>query len=260
MNVMRILAALSAAGVVAALWWWYRHPGRWVFAFRTLYRPQRQDLARARRSRSTLASEHRQQEAAARSRLNTAEADQRQRVDRARRRLDTLRTPGPGRPLQRLGGLSLYEHVLSVASVTGQRTLALADIDVTLEAGRNSDSLYLNHSGGRLDRIRYPHPSKTPEGEPQGFDEDAVRDFFVRVRNAIADERDFRAGLADRLARAETELEDAENDTAAQDKARAYLDRVLEQHGRDPRQATVAAEWEAARERWQNLTGHFPPP
>ncbi|MFF1407712.1 hypothetical protein [Streptomyces sp. NPDC058294] len=256
---MRVLVLALGAGVAAVLWWRYRYPGGWAFAFGQAYRAERQDLARARRNARRVAGEHSRREVAARARLDAARTERRQRVRRAEREVAALRDPGAGSRLGHLGDLTLHEHGLRIASATGFRTVALAGLQVRLEAGRRNDSLYLAQPDGLVDRITYPHPAQTPEGESRGFDEDVVRDFVVRIHNAVADEDLFRAGLPDRLAQAQAGLEDAEEDTAAEEEAHANLNRIREEHSRDPRRANATAEREASRKRWHTLTGHYPP-
>ncbi|MFF5442201.1 hypothetical protein [Streptomyces achromogenes] len=86
-----------------------------------------------------------------------------------------------------------------------------------------------------------------------------MRDFAVRIQNAVARENAFRADLPQQLAQAQQELKRARDDTASKDEADARLSQLRARHRDDPRLKEAQKALERARERWRALTGHLPP-
>jgi hypothetical protein len=68
----------------------------------------------------------------------------------------------------------------------------------------------------------------------------------------------FRIRAAAELEQAEEELVQARVDTGAQDEARARITEVEERQRRDTKHQEAGTELEAARDRWQQLTGKRP--
>ncbi|WP_431946717.1 hypothetical protein [Actinacidiphila sp. bgisy167] len=236
---------LALAGVGRRL---HRYPGGWTFALSVRHEPERHALARARRAVRAHRRRARRELAAARARVAGADRRHRRRVGDAERHLARLRRPGRGAFVARLGRVSLYTHVL-VISGPETTVLPLGDLEVRFEHSPAGNHLYLRRPDG-VHLVTYP---------PGGPGEDGVRRFSVRVENAVAKERTFRTRLATSVKEAEDDLMAALADTGPARDAREHLDSVTARQRRDPARATALSGLEAARDRWQALTGRRPP-
>jgi hypothetical protein len=156
-----------------------------------------------------------------------------------------LLRPGRGTLIGQLGVVVLYQHSVLV---DGQE-IPLADLVVRLDHAQHHHFLDLTPPGGWVCLQRYPRSD---------HDEDAVRRFAVQLENAVADENAFRIRAAAQVEQARKELAGVLADTSGQDIARARLTEVEQRQQRDTRRKDAHQELEAARDRWQQLTGKRP--
>ncbi|MFF7214787.1 hypothetical protein ACFZAU_30305 [Streptomyces sp. NPDC008238] len=226
----------------------HRYPGGWRFALCGRHDTERNTLDRARRAVRTLRRGARRELARARARVARADRAHRRRVDDAERHLERLRRPGRGTYLATLGKVRLHEHMMVVAGPE-TKVLPLDGLDVRFEHSSIGSHLYLRRPDG-------VHLESYPPGEQ---DEDGVRRFSVRIENAVAKEKAFLTALATKVRRAEDDLKAARADTGPVRDARRHLDLVADRRRRDPALAEALADLEAARDRWQALTGRRPP-
>ncbi|MFB7781324.1 hypothetical protein ACFC1D_01250 [Streptomyces vinaceus] len=246
MSLIQLFAGLIAvlAGIVG--WQMYRYPGGWKFAFSEAHDEDRQDLYAARSALRSLKVKAGTDLASARARLAWAEQTHRQRVDRAHRELNALLTTDRGEQLATLGPLSLYERELHI----GTEQLPLAGIAAHCEPARSGKKayLYVTHSDGQSEL----HPVDTDDPE------EAVRQFSIRLQNAIAAGSKLRKQRSRAIKKAEEALETVRADTAAVDSARQEVDAIATKHREDTRVKTAQADLEAARDRWEKTTGRRP--
>lgn len=225
-----------------------RYPGGWRFAFSGRHDADRDALDRARRTVRTLRRGARRELAGARARVARADRAHRRRVGDAERHLARLRRPGKGAFVAALGKVSLHEHVM-VISGPKTKVLPLDGLQVRFEHSAVGNHIYLR----RPDTV---HLQSYPPGEHA---EDSVRGFGVRIENAVATESTFLIGLATSVKKAEDALKAAHADTGRAREARRQLVLVTARQRRDPALAQALADLEAARDRWQGLTGRRPP-
>lgn len=247
MSLVQLLAGLLAglAGIVG--WQLYRYPGGWRFAFSEAHQEDRQDLYAARSALRSLKVKAGTDLASSRARLAWAEQVHRQRVDRAHRELNALLTPVRGEQLAELGPLSLYEHELHI----GTEHLPLAGIAAHCEPARSGKKAYLYVT--RPDGQSELHPVHTGD-----HPEEAVRQFSVRLQNAIVAGAKLRKQRSRAIKEAEEALEAVRADTASVDSARQEVDTIATRHREDTRVETAQADLEAARDRWEKTTGRRP--
>ncbi|MDX3234243.1 hypothetical protein PV392_00785 [Streptomyces sp. ME03-5709C] len=239
------VVVLVLAGVGRRL---HRYPGGWRFALSGRHDADRDALDDARRAVRSLRRAERRELSGARATLARADRRHQRRVSDAERHLARLRRPGKGAFVAALGKVALYEHVV-VVSGPQVKALPLDGLEVRFEHSKTGNHLYLRRPDG-------VHLESYPPGE---HDEDVVRRFGVRVENAVAEESTFRTALAASVKKAEDDLEAAHADTGAAQDARSRLESVTARLSRDPAPAAARARLEAARDRWQGLTGRRPP-
>ncbi|MFC9624364.1 hypothetical protein ACFTXM_31775 [Streptomyces sp. NPDC056930] len=151
---------------------------------------------------------------------------------------------------------TLYEHGVVVADRTTPIPLAGLRGEFELEPVCRID---LVEPGLRTYRTKYTRfPAPKGEGTPF-FSAEQLSDFAVDIRNAAADENDFRTHREVRLPRARHELDNAQKNTASLDAAGQNLVRVCAQQKRNPRREAVIAKLETQRELWRERTGKLPP-
>ncbi|MFB7509815.1 hypothetical protein [Streptomyces broussonetiae] len=242
-----LMVALVVVGAVGLGWRLARYPGGLRYAFSDVHRADRQDLKRTRAAVRTLQGTARQEESQAQIRATQAERAYDRRIDALERKLEQLERPGRGAYDTGLGDLSLYRHVLLFKG----KEIPLAGLGVRFDLARNTETMYihLKRPEGWADLSEYAHET---------FPEDQVRRFGVRIENAVAAENAFRDLLPEAIRKTGSDLADARADTAEKDGARAALERVRARHSDGPLLAKALAELEAARDRWQRLTGRRP--
>ncbi|MER7312438.1 MULTISPECIES: hypothetical protein [Streptomyces] len=81
----------------------------------------------------------------------------------------------------------------------------------------------------------------------------------MKINEAAAQEKTFRAGLAEQLAGKREELDEARKDTARLKAAEQNQADVRDRNRTCPRRKEALAEMTAARNQWQDLTGRRPP-
>lgn len=245
MNWISVLAVAVVAAAAYVGWRLFHYPGGWDFAFGAVHAGARDDLDRARRQADILKRESHKELDAAHTGLRRAQHQHREQVRAIERRIAGLLRPGRGSMISRLGDVSLHEHSVLV----DDREIPLADLAVRVDHAQHQHFLYLTQPGGKVCLHRYPR------GE---HDEDTVRRFAVELENAVADENAYRIRAAAQADESETELANVRADTEAQDKARAHIAEVEQRQRRDTRPQRAHKELEAARDRWQQLTGKRP--
>lgn len=245
MNVVSGLAVAVVAAAVYVGWRLFHYPGGWDFAFGAAHASARDDLDRARQQADALKRESDKELSAARAHLKRAQHQQREQVRAIERRIAGLLHPGRGSMISQLGDVSLHKHSVLI----DDQEIPLADLVVRLDHAQHQHFLYLTQPGGKVRLHRYPRSE---------HDEDTVRRFAVRLENAIADENAYRIRAAAQAEDAEKELADVHADTEAQDKARAHIAEVEERQRHDTRHQHAHQNLEAARDRWQQLTGKRP--
>ncbi|MEW5655225.1 hypothetical protein ABGT92_07775 [Streptomyces cinereoruber] len=251
-----IIAVSVVAGVA---WKLYRYPGGWEYAFGLKYEDHRNALAVARGKLRAWTRAMNQSEAAARGGISSVEKSRTKRLHELEQRIAGLRNPGRGDRIDALGELTLFQRVLVVESATGSRSIAVASLDVRFEPGSKNHSVYCTDASGEVYRAKYPHHPPAPDLEEQRFDEDQVRDFVVKIQNAIAQENTFRARLPRQLKAAEAEWDETMADTDALDTARERLQQLQQRNRADPRGKAAEAEFTEAALSWKELTGRTPP-
>ncbi|CAG6391818.1 hypothetical protein NMG29_39940 [Streptomyces cocklensis] len=245
---MNLVSGLAVAVVAAAVyvgWRLFHYPGGWDFAFGTAHASARADLDRARRQADTLKRESDKELNAAHGHLKRAQHQQREQARAIERRIAGLLRPGRGSMISQLGDVSLHEHSVLV----DDKEIPLADLVVRLDHAQHQHFLYLTPADGNVCLHRYPRSD---------HEEDIVRRFAIRLENAIADENAYRIRATAQAEVAEKELAEVRADTTAQDTARAHISEVEERQRHDTRHHDAHQNLEAARDRWQELTGKRP--
>ncbi|NEA20664.1 hypothetical protein [Streptomyces halstedii] len=253
-----VLAMLGAGGWAA----WKRSlfPGTWTHTFHRAYDEERALLAQARKELRAVDKDQRQTERKAAGHVKAEREKHEQRVGRLEREVAHLKDPGRGTELGRRGGLVLYEHAVT-ASLEG-RLLPLNGLRARFDRGDRVHSLYLTKPDGGGDRARFPHspdPAADPETSVRLFDEEEVRDFEMKINEAAAEEKVFRAGLAEQLGEKKEELAEARKDTARLKAAEQNQADVRDRNRTCPRRKEALAQLTAARDQWQDVTGRRPP-
>ncbi|MFJ2189866.1 hypothetical protein ACIOJE_18300 [Kitasatospora sp. NPDC087861] len=243
-----VVIVLVVAGAV--VWLMLRYPGGWRYAFSTQYAANRRDLDAARGKLRGLQHEAGRERATARSGVEAAERAHQDRVNQARAHLAWLRAPGRGVLRSSLGEhLRLYDHALEM-TVDGRTVeCPLHEVSIRDEYSRTAGHVYVVLPTGRQQMV-IVSPEETPEAE--------VRKFVVAVFNAAADAKVSKAERQALVPQAEAELRDAIADTAAQEQARRRLAEVEARQKSDARIPRARQELDAARDRWQQLTGRRP--
>lgn len=260
MEAVRVLVLVMVVAGIWAAWMRSVFPGTWAHTFHTAYAGERSLLTQARRRLRAVDKDQRRAEKEAAGRVKAEHEKHEQRIGGLEREVALLQDPGRGAELGRLGGLVLYEHAVA-ASLEG-RLLPLHGLRARFDRGGRVHSLYLTRPDGGGDRAKFPHrpdPAASPQDSVRLFDEEELRDFEVRINEAAAEEKAFRAGLAERLAGKREELAEARKDTTGLTAAEQSHTDVRERHRTDPRRREALADLTAARDRWQDLTGRRPP-
>lgn len=244
-DLVRVLFVLALAAAAYIGWRRSRYPGGWAHAFSPDHTAARGDLDRYRRQAGALDRESRKERNAAHAQLDRAQLRHRERVRAIERRIAALRRPGRGRMVAEFGEVTLHEHIVLAEG----HEIPLAGLAVRLDHAQHQHFLYLVQPSGRSSIQKYMRSE---------HDEESVRRFAVRLENAVAEENAFRIRAAAELEQAEEELTTARVDTGPQDEARARITEVEERQRRDAKRQEAGVELEAARDRWQRLTGKRP--
>jgi chromosome segregation ATPase len=226
-------------------WRLYSYPGGWTFAFGKKHTAERQGLSQARQQVRELERDVRRELSAAQARVESAKTQRQQRIRAAERQLGELRQPGRGELVGQLGELVLHRHALLVTA----EEIPLAGLQVRFEQGRQKGHVYVTESEGKVRYVEYPHAL---------HEEGVVRRFTVRIENTVAEENAFRKNRRSRIKDLESELQQAQADTAPYEAARLQLAQLNERQRQDGRLTAARSELEAAHERWQALSGHRP--
>ncbi|MGW3247770.1 hypothetical protein [Streptomyces sp. NPDC001070] len=244
-EVILFAAVLSLAGTG---WRLHRYPGGWRFAFSGSHDNDREDLNRARRTARELQDGARRELAAAQGQVARADRSHRRRVSEAKRRLRRLRRSGNGAFASALGNVSLHQHAI-VISRPQRKVLPLGGMEVKFE----------HSSVGNLIYLRLPNAVHLESYAVGKHSEDSVRRFSVRIENAVAKENRYLTELTASIKKAEDELTAAQADTRPAREARLRLGVVTARQSRNRALDEALARLEAARDRWQALTGRRPP-
>ncbi|SEO55127.1 hypothetical protein [Actinacidiphila rubida] len=244
-DVVRLLVVVVVAAAAYVGWRRFRYPGGWAYAFSPEHSEARDDLDAARRHARTLERELKKERDAAQSQLDRERRLHKDRVRAIDRRISALRRPGRGGTIATLGEVTIHEHSVLAGTVE----IPLAGLTVRLDHAQHQHFLYLTKPNGRS------HVKKYLRTE---YDEESVRQFVVRLENAVADENAFRIRTAADLQQAEEELAQVRDDTSAQDEAHARIAEVEERQSRDTRLDAARKEVQASCERWEHLTGKRP--
>ncbi|MBV6700210.1 hypothetical protein KV557_24415 [Kitasatospora aureofaciens] len=245
-----LVVVLVVAGAV--VWLMLRYPGGWRYAFSAEYAEQRRDLDAARGKLRVLQREAGRERDMARSDVEAAERAHHDRVNQAQAHLAWLRAPGRGVLRSSLGdSLRLYDHALEV-TVDGRTVeYPLHEVSVRDEYSRKAGHVYVALPTGRQQMVTVSL-EETPEAEAE------VRKFVVEVFNAAADAKVSKAERQALVPQAEAELRNAIADTDDQEQARRRLAEVVARQKSDARIPGARRELDAARDRWQQLTGRRP--
>ncbi|TQF01328.1 hypothetical protein E6W39_02585 [Kitasatospora acidiphila] len=243
-----LVAVLVLGGAVA--WLMKRYPGGLRYAFSTEYAEDRHelDVARSRLHEAERAAGRERDRA--HSAVKAAERAHRDRVNQARDRLARLQDPDRGILRSSLGdSFRLYEHALEVTVDGRTAEYPLHDIAIRDEYSGKAGHVYVTLPTGRQKMVIVPL-EETPEAEARGF--------VVAVYNAVANAKASKAERQALVPQAEAELRDVIADTAGQEQAQSRLADLLDRQKSDVRIPQARHEWNAACERWQQLTGHRP--
>ncbi|MFH9118444.1 hypothetical protein [Streptomyces globisporus] len=257
---VRVLLLLMVGAGIWAAWRRSLFPGAWAHTFHTAYAEERALLTQARRHLRAVDKDHRRAEKEAAGQVKTEHEKHEQRIGRLEREVALLQNPGQGTELARLGGLVLYEH--AVAASPEGRVLPLHGLRARFDRGDRVHSLYLTKPNGGGDRAKFPHrpdPATSPQDSVRLFDEEEVRDFEMKINEAAAQEKAFRAGLAEQLAGKQEELAGARKDTTRLTAAEQSHTDVRDHIRTDPRRQKALANLTATRSQWQDITGRWPP-
>ena len=226
------------------------YPGHLRYSFGLKHHARRRDLRAAREKLRRLEQTVEQERDGARSAVTTAAYNHGHRVREAEGRLARLREPGRGTQRGELAGrLRLYDNVLEVMTEQRITTHQLTGISIRDEYSRSAGHVYLTLPKAFQQLLTFSL-KETPEAE--------VRAFVVEVSNAIADAKVARAKRKALIPQAEADLQLAIADTSGQKQAEQRLGEVTARLKGDPRIPQARRELEAARDRWQQLTGQRP--
>ncbi|WP_030274326.1 hypothetical protein [Streptomyces sp. NRRL B-24484] len=239
-----------------------KYPGNWRFSFspRPEYRKHRRDLKAAREKLRRLEHAAGQERDSARTAMEAAVSSHGRRVREAELRLSRLRDPGQGALRSELAGtLRLYDHVLQVTAEGRTTSHPLNGISIRDEYSHSFGHVYLTLPDG-LQQLLTFSLKKTPEADisPMETPEAEVRAFVVDVHNAIAKAKAAKAQRKALIPQAEADLQLAIADTNGQQQAQQKLEEVTTRLKKDTRIPQARRELDAARDRWQQLTGHRP--
>ncbi|MFI6844334.1 hypothetical protein OG535_38265 [Kitasatospora sp. NBC_00085] len=242
-----VLIVLAAAG--AAGWRLCRYPGAWRHAFAPEHDAARRDLAAARGALRAAKQRRKKDLGRARGAVRAAADAHRRRIRAIEQRIAALREPGRGEPRDELGPLSLHEHVLGMRTGDERADLPLHEIAVRSDHAPTANHVYVVDPQGRQHLLTYPAAEA---------DEDRVRRFVVDVHNAIADAKAAQRDRDSRIREAEAELRRVQEDTGKQTRAQLHLDETTARWDADASIPAAKQDLEAAKDRWQALTGRRP--
>ncbi|MGW6207429.1 hypothetical protein ACWF9B_27815 [Streptomyces sp. NPDC055089] len=230
----------------------HRYPGGWKFAFGGAYSAARHDLDHARKALRTLEHAARWELSGAQNAARKADSDHRREVRGTEEELARLREPGRGGYRTEIRDLSLYEHVLVASGTddwTGDLHLPLHQTSIHAEYSAWESHVYLTGPDGRRHLLSYPHTELA---------EEYVRTFVLDVQNAIATDKAFQRDRPTLIKEAGAELRRLRSSAAGPSEAGRRLEEVTARQGGDPRIPQARQELDAARARWQALTGRRP--
>ncbi|MEU1542044.1 hypothetical protein ABZ461_28830 [Actinacidiphila glaucinigra] len=251
MGVIETVVIVVVVCLAGLGWRRHRYPGGWAFAFSGDHRADRQDLHRARRTVRDLQEKARRELTAAHGQVAQADLSYRSRVSSAERKLKQLREPGRGLLQAALGPVTLYKHVAVVVTRSAAvEVRPLGGLDVRFERTPLINYIYLTQPDGQRSLAHF---------EADEHPEASVRDFSVRIQNAVATENRFLKERPGSIKTAEEELKAAQSHTTAAEEAREHLSVVTSRQSRNQALKDALVELEAALERWRSLTGRRPP-
>ncbi|MEU6973815.1 hypothetical protein AB0A71_40035 [Kitasatospora aureofaciens] len=243
-----VIGALVVAGVMS--WRMQRYPGGWRYAFALQYVAERRDLDAARRALRGLRDQAARERETASGSVELAELAHQGRIDAARARLVALKNPGTGLLRDSVGGLWLYEHVLEARADGRAAQYPLHQVSIRDEYSPKVGHVYLALPAGRQQMVSVALDEATSETE--------VRAFVVKVANAAADAKAAKAERLAKIPQAEAELRKVTADTSGPEQARQRLADLTARQKSDARIPRARRELDAARDRWEKLTGHRP--
>ncbi|MER5276192.1 hypothetical protein ABT025_10595 [Streptomyces sp. NPDC002809] len=245
-----VLAVVAAAGAAGRQL--HRYPGGRKFAFGGEHSAARRDLDTARNALRALERSAQGELSGAQTAVRKADAAHRREVRRAEEELAYLREPGRGGYRGEIRDLSLYEHVL-VASGTddwsGDLQLPLHETSIRADYSAWESHVYLTGPDGRRHLLSYPHTELA---------EEYVRRFVLDVQNAISAAKAFQRDRPTLIGEAGAELRRLRGSAAEPSEAGRRLEEITARQSGDPRIPLARQELDAARARWQALTGRLP--
>ncbi|GAB7036070.1 hypothetical protein AB0G35_24315 [Streptomyces sp. NPDC021749] len=245
MDVVRVLLLILIGSAIWVGWRLYSFPGGWGFAFGAQNAGEREHLAAARRKWRDAESSSYRRVTAAKEQEHRAQTLLDARIRSAEKTLQQLRQPGRGELVEERGPMALHRHVLLIAG----EEIPLAGLRIRFEQDRKEHHIYATRPDGTVRLTSFPHAA---------HEEGHVRRFAVGIENAVAEENAFRAQRKALMTQAEKELQKAQADTGARDAARLHVEHTTSLHQHDRRRKAARAELDAARSRWQSLTGKLP--
>ncbi|MFD9208719.1 hypothetical protein ACFVZM_20880 [Streptomyces sioyaensis] len=245
MDGVRVMVLIMIGCATWVGWQLYSFPGGWAYAFGTQHAGERQHLSEARRKMREAERSSYRRVAAAKEQQHSTQALFEERIRRAEKTLQRVSQPGRGEPVEQQGAAVLHQHVLLIAG----EEIPLAGLRVRFEQAQHKNHIYVTRLDGTVHWTPFPHAE---------HEEDGVRRFAVRIENAVAAENAFRAQQKALITQAEKELQEARADTGARDAARLHLTQMTTLHQHDRQRKAARAELEAARKRWQTITGKLP--
>ncbi|GAA2330338.1 hypothetical protein Scani_34070 [Streptomyces caniferus] len=245
MDVVRVLVLIAIGCAIWAGWQLHSFPGGRRFTFSSEHAGEREHLTAARRKWREAESTSYRRVAAAKAQEHRAQTLHDERIRRAQEELQRVRWPGRGELVEERGAMSLHQHVLLIAD----EEIPLVRLCIRFEQDRQESHIYATRPDGSVRLTSFLNTA---------HEEGGVRRFAVRIENAVAAENTFRAQQKALTAQAEKNLKEALADTGARDTARLHLAQATSLHKIDHRRKTARAELDAARKRWQSLTGKLP--
>ncbi|GAA1501069.1 hypothetical protein GCM10009760_63610 [Kitasatospora kazusensis] len=242
------MALMALAGWL--VWRAGLYPGNWRYSLGIKYQENRRDLRAAREKLRQLEQSVGQEQDGARSAVAAAVSSHRLRVRQAELRLARLQDPGHGALRTELAGtLRLYDHVLEVTAEGRITAHPLTKVLIRDEYSPSAGHIYLTLPNGFRQLLTFSL-KETPEAE--------VRAFVVDIHNAFAADKAAKAERKVLIPQARAQLKAAIADTSGQERARQRLGEVRARLKGDTRIPQARRELDAARDRWQQLTGHRP--
>ncbi|MFD8481672.1 hypothetical protein [Kitasatospora sp. NPDC059673] len=249
MGVLGWLLAIAAGAAAAVLWRWLQYPGAWRYAFEARYAEHRRDLDTHRGHLCAVRRTSRRTVSTARDGAARAATAHRARVAAAQAGVDRLRDPGRGAEGETLGVLRLFEHKLVLTTNGRAADHALDSVLLHADHAAGTSQVHLVLPDGAQRELPFAHSE---------FAEEKVRAFVIAARDGVARAKAARLAREAELPAAEAALAEVRADTAEVDRAHQRLEEIRAEQDADPAIAEAEQEFEAARDRWQKLTGVRP--